>query len=69
MKSRKGIETAAAKTEKIKWLGLSLMFLRTLRYIHRDSGGKVNILGGNSASHYEKKKKVHINMCLNLNGC
>jgi hypothetical protein len=31
-----------------------------------DSGGQVNILGGDSISYYEKK--VHMNMCLILNG-
>jgi hypothetical protein len=33
-----------------------------------DSGGEVSILGGDSSSNCEKKKKVHINMCLILNG-
>jgi hypothetical protein len=34
--------------------------------IHGDSGGKVNILGGDSTVYCETK--VHMNMCLNLNG-
>jgi hypothetical protein len=34
--------------------------------IQGDSGGKVNILGGDSIGHCEKK--VHTNMCLILNG-
>ena len=34
--------------------------------IQSDSGGKFNILGGNSIGHCEKK--VHMNMCLILTG-
>jgi hypothetical protein len=34
--------------------------------IQGDSGGKVTILGGDSIGHCEKK--VHMNMCLLLNG-
>jgi hypothetical protein len=32
-----------------------------------DSGGKVNILAGQSIGHCGKK--VHVNMCVILNGC
>jgi hypothetical protein len=36
------------------------------RALQGDSGGKANILGGDSISHCEKK--VHMNMCIILNG-
>jgi len=35
--------------------------------IQGDSGEQVNILRGDSIGHFEKKK-VHVNMCLILNG-
>ena len=38
----------------------------TTNVIPGDSGGKVNILGGNSIGHCEKN--VHMNMCLIPNG-
>jgi hypothetical protein len=34
--------------------------------IQSDPRGKINIFGGDSSGHFEKK--VHINMCLILNG-
>ena len=34
-------------------------------HIQGDSGGTINILGGESMGHYEKK--VHMNLCLILN--
>ena len=36
-------------------------------YIQGDSGGKVNIFGGDSIGHCEKRK-VCTNMCLIVNG-
>jgi hypothetical protein len=41
------------------WINLFPTFLN----IQGDSGGKVNILGGDRIGHYEKKK-VNMNMCL-----
>ena len=36
--------------------------------IQGDSGGKTNILEGDCIGHCEKKKEVHMNKCLMLNG-
>jgi hypothetical protein len=36
--------------------------------IDGDSGGKVSIFVGDNIGHFEKKKDVHMNMCLILNG-
>jgi hypothetical protein len=41
--------------------------LEYMQDIQGDSGGKASILGGDSIGHCEKKK-VHMNMCLILNG-
>jgi hypothetical protein len=42
-------------------------FQKTLRPIQSDSKGKVNDVGGDRIGNYEKR--VHMNMCLIMNGC
>ena len=37
-------------------------------HIQGDSGGKVNIFGGDSIGHCERKKMVYVDICLILNG-
>jgi hypothetical protein len=50
------------------WIAKNITFVSLLRlHIQSDSGGKVNILGGESIGHCEKR--VHMNMCLIVNGC